>query len=210
MPSRSGEESTNVQAPPPRRYCEQTDVSWTLLRTDVRTVHLIHAMAAIVVALSCKCSLATVDDTNPATVADRSFPAAALEFFESRVRPILIDRCIKCHGPEKRSSGLRLDSREGALEGGDSGPAIVPLRPDDSLLIQAVAYTHTELKMPPSGKLAEPALTILRQWVSLGAPWSTVPAGRQTGANAGAAASTNAATHWAFQPINAPGPACCQ
>ena len=63
---------------------------------------------------------------NKRTGGGQSFPPAAVEFFEARVRPILVDQCMKCHGPKKQSSGLRLDSREAVLKGGDSGPAVVP------------------------------------------------------------------------------------
>ena len=64
----------------------------------------------------------------PAASGRRSFPPAAVEFFEARVRPILVDQCMKCHGPKKQSSGLRLDSREAVLKGGESGPAVVPAK----------------------------------------------------------------------------------
>src|SRR5205823_2472036 len=74
------------------------------------------------------------------------------EFFEARIRPLLVTRCLACHG-DTATAGLRLDSREGALKGGKSGPAIVPGNPEQSLLIQAVAHTHARLKMPPTGEL---------------------------------------------------------
>ena len=102
------------------------------------------------------------------------FPPAAVEFFEARVRPILVDQCVKCHGPKKQSSGLRLDSREAVLKGGDTGPAVVPGKPEESLLIQAVAHTHDELKMPPTGKLPEAAVATL---AAMGRPGCTL-AGR--------------------------------
>ena len=79
----------------------------------------------------------------------------ASEFFESRIRPILVERCIGCHGPKKQSSGLRLDSREAVLKGGDSGPAVVPGNLEESLLVAAIGYTDEVLKMPPSKKLAK-------------------------------------------------------
>jgi Protein of unknown function (DUF1553)/Protein of unknown function (DUF1549)/Planctomycete cytochrome C len=134
------------------------------------------------------------------------FAPEAIEFFESRVRPILVDRCLKCHGPAKQSSSLRLDSRAAVLKGGESGPSVVLAKPDQSLLIKAVSHSDAELKMPPSGKLPEPALAALRQWVALGAPWSPdrsslVPPGG-TAKSAGSAASSS--THWAFQPVSRP------
>jgi len=148
---------------------------------------------------------AAADETKSNTAAGDTFSPEAIDFFESRVRPILVDRCIKCHGPKKQSSNLRLDSREAALKGGDSGPSVVPAKPDESLLIQAVAQTHEELKMPPSGKLPEPSVAIIRQWVALGAPWSaniskkvTVPA-RIEGHGP-------VPPHWSFQPVGSPSP----
>src|SRR4051812_32170646 len=63
---------------------------------------------------------------------------AGTEFFEKRVRPLLVERCQECHGSEKQKGGLRLDSRAGLLAGGDTGPAAAPGRPDDSLLVHAV------------------------------------------------------------------------
>jgi len=148
--------------------------------------------------LLCAASVKAAGDM-PATKpsANQAFPPASIEFFESRVRPILADRCLKCHGEKKQSSGLRLDSREAALKGGDNGPALVLAKPDESLLIQAVAHTHAELKMPPSEKLPEPAIATLRQWVTLGAPWPAAA----TQAPASTVNAVAAAAHWAFRPI---------
>src|SRR5262245_27352856 len=73
----------------------------------------------------------------------------ALEFFESKVRPLLAERCLECHGPEKQKGNLRLDSLAAILKGGDSGPALVAGKPEESLLVQAVGYT-SDIKMPPS------------------------------------------------------------
>src|SRR5207249_5537861 len=73
------------------------------------------------------------------------------EFFEKEVRPLLAERCFKCHGGEKTKAGLRLTSRATILSGGDSGPAAVPGKPEESLLIQAVRQQNA-LKMPPNAK----------------------------------------------------------
>ena len=91
----------------------------------------------MLIATSWASGAARADEPKPAGV---SPPPEAVEFFESRVRPILVERCVKCHGPQKQSSGLRLDSREAVLKGGDTGPAVVPAKPEESLLIQAVSY----------------------------------------------------------------------
>ena len=82
------------------------------------------------------------------------FADSTTEHFESRVRPVLHDRCSECHGAEKQKGGLRLDSREGLLAGGDSGPALSPGKPAESLLIKAIRHEDKDLAMPPaeSGK----------------------------------------------------------
>ena len=74
------------------------------------------------------------------------------DFFESKVRPLLANHCYACH-TGAQSGGLRLDSREAVLKGGKSGPAVIPGKPDESLLIAATAYTHERIKMPPSEKM---------------------------------------------------------
>ena len=99
--------------------------------------------------------------------------AAGLEFFEKRIRPVLIENCYKCHSKEaeKPKGGLLLDSREGLLKGGDTGPGIVPGSPEKSLLIKAVRYTDNDLQMPPKNKkLAAGQVADLEAWVKMGAP----------------------------------------
>lgn len=92
-------------------------------------------------------------------------------FFESKVRPLLIDKCYNCHSPEhKVKGGLRLDTKEGTLAGGDSGPSVVPKDPDKSLLLRAVTYEDRDLKMPPKQKLSAEEVDIIRQWIAMGAP----------------------------------------
>src|SRR5712672_4360286 len=110
--------------------------------------------------------------------------AAGVDFFEKRIRPLLADRCYKCHsaGAEKLKGGLLLDSRAGMLKGGDTGPAIVPGGEEKSLLMQAVRWTDKELQMPPKKKLSDPEIADLAAWVKMGAPW---PAGDKPVAVAG-------------------------
>src|ERR1700716_878993 len=81
--------------------------------------------------------------------------AQAVQFFEAKIRPLLVEHCFKCHGDVKKpKAGLRLDSLGAMLTGGDQGPALVPGHPEKSLLIKAIGYDDKELKMPPSKKLA--------------------------------------------------------
>ncbi len=91
-----------------------------------------------------------------------------VKFFEERVRPILAANCYKCHGSEQQKGKLRLDLREMALSGGESGAVIVPGHPDKSLLVEAVKWES--LEMPPSGKLSEQNIATLAEWIKLGAP----------------------------------------
>ena len=112
---------------------------------------------------------------------DAQDDAAQVEFFEKNVRPVLVDRCYSCHSAAaaKLKGGLRLDSLEGALKGGDSGPALVPGRPDKSPLVEAVTYKNVEFKMPPKGRLPEKQIADLIEWVRRGATWpkATVSSG---------------------------------
>jgi hypothetical protein len=94
---------------------------------------------------------------------------AALQFFEMKVRPILADHCFECHGEKKQKRGLRLDSLSDMLEGGDTGPAIVPGHPEKSLLVKAINHDG-KLKMPKM-KLPRGQIDALTQWVKMGAPW---------------------------------------
>jgi hypothetical protein len=109
------------------------------------------------------------------TLAARGAEPSATDFYEQKVRPIFRDHCYKCHShsADKIKGGLVLDSREGVLEGGDTGAAIVPGVPEKSLLIEAVNYGNTDLQMPPKGKkLSSDQIAVLNEWVKLGAPWS--------------------------------------
>jgi mono/diheme cytochrome c family protein len=92
------------------------------------------------------------------------------QLFSQKVKPILSRRCAKCHGEDDKRSGLRVDSRESLLCGGHRGPAILPGKPDDSLLIQSVLQT-SELKMPRRGKLSPEEVKALADWIKDGAPW---------------------------------------
>jgi cytochrome c553 len=123
------------------------------------------------------------------------------EFFEKSVRPVLVERCVSCHNADKAKGGLRLDSRDGVLKGGDSGPAVVPGKPADSLLVKALSHADTELKMPPAGKLPAAEVVALAKWVEIGMPWPDKLV--LTSPNA---IEKAAARHWAFQPIKRPEP----
>ena len=143
--------------------------------------------------------------------------SSAIEFFEKSVRPILVERCQGCHGPSKQKSGLRLDSRQAALAGGLTGPAVVPGLPEKSLLIDAVNYGEL-YQMPPKSKLSAGDIAILTRWVKQGAAWG-IDTSRPSrpGATATAKSVTppaldtpgefqRRAQWWCFQPITNPQP----
>jgi hypothetical protein len=125
----------------------------------------------------------------------------AAEFFETKVRPVLVEKCFACHGPKKQQGGLRLDGRTTALKGGDSGPVVVAGKPDESLLIKAVRYDG-DLKMPPKGKLAADQVEALTEWVRKGAPWPQ----DATGSAAKNSVADARAKHWSFRPVQNPKP----
>jgi hypothetical protein len=120
------------------------------------------------------------------------------DFFERRVRPVLAEKCFSCHGPKKQMGGLRLDSRDALLAGGDHGPAAVAGEPDNSLFVKAVRH-QGPLKMPRRGKLSPQAVADLADWVKMGLPWPQAKAAgpAKNGEDAGQ-------RHWAFQPVRKP------
>jgi hypothetical protein len=129
-----------------------------------------------------------------------------IEFFEKKVRPVLAQHCYSCHSAraKKLRGGLALDSREGLRRGGESGPAVVPGRPDDSLLLKAVRYTDDDLKMPPKGKLSDAILADLRRWVAMGAPDPRDQAALVAGTVSWAEALRSRRTWWSLQPVRKP------
>ena len=128
-------------------------------------------------------------------------PDAKIEFFERKVRPILVEHCHKCHGPKKSESGLRLDSRDAMLQGGDSGPAIVPGNPEESLLVDAIRHGDT-VQMPPDAKLKQELIDIIIQWVQDGAEWpeSKSPPKEQAPLEDGRI-TPQARQFWSFLPV---------
>ena len=128
----------------------------------------------------------------------------ALMDFENHVRPLLLARCVKCHGQGKAESGLRLHTRQAARRGGDSGPAILPGQPRRSLLIQAVRHQN-DLKMPPNGMLNAREIAILEGWIQRGAVWpADVTLGAAGAALRGGPITDAERRFWSLQPIADP------
>jgi hypothetical protein len=129
-------------------------------------------------------------------LAGESKPSAEqIAFFEAKIQPVLVAHCYRCHSDQTRSprGGLRLDSREALLKGGDTGPAIVPGKPEASLLLRAVRHTDRLLSMPPKEKLPDQTVADIEKWIALGAP-----------ASEAYATAKHERPHWAFQPPQRP------
>ena len=137
-------------------------------------------------------------------LAEEKLSSQELQFFENKVRPLLVERCYKCHSAGRKApkAELFLDNRQGVLEGGESGPAIVPGKPSRSLLIEAIRYENPDLQMPPKKKLVPAEIAVLEKWVEMGAP------DPRTGENP--ASKDDEAfdvlgrkrSHWSWSPIN--------
>ena len=131
---------------------------------------------------------------------------AGLDLFEKRIRPILVEHCHQCHSTESDEiqAGLRLDSRAGWQQGGDSGPAVRPGEPDQSLVWKAIRYDDDVSPMPPDQKLSDEVARDFAEWIRLGAPDPRSAAEVAEEVDE----LRDAEKHWAFQPpqIVAPGP----
>jgi hypothetical protein len=144
-----------------------------------------------------------------AGVEPSAFTPQQIDFFETKVRPVLAGACYDCHADEVKGD-LRLDSRAAILRGGESGPAVVPGDPDASLLMQAVRHAPGVAKMPRrSDKLSDAHIDALAEWIRMGLPWPASPAGADAEASAAATPNRSAVTDehrafWSFRPLAAP------
>jgi hypothetical protein len=131
-----------------------------------------------------------------AAAGEKSGPlsSASAELFTSKIRPVIADVCLQCHSGDKPENGLRLDSRAALLRGGDSGPPVVPGKPDESLLVKAVRRSG-DLQMPPDDKLSDETIKEFEDWVRGGAEWS--------GGDLVASKPAAEKRHWSFMPIKA-------
>ena len=158
----------------------------------------------------------TVAGSLPARAGDVPSPAgkasaAQEEFFEAKIRPVLADNCFHCHGEDKHKGGLRLDVRAAMLKGGETGPAVVPGKPDESPLIEAIRYDGA-VQMPPKKKLKADEIAALSDWVKAGAVWPEPRPviGSRSAAKGPSAAksapvetlSAAARSFWSFQPVS--------
>ena len=133
--------------------------------------------------------------------ADRGLGDDRADFFESNIRPLLLDKCIECHGPSKQENGVRLDRRADVLNGkaGDA-PLVTPGKPEESRLLAVLEHTKEDIAMPPPGKLDDAVRLAVVQWISDGAIW---PETSSLEAEA-MRRSERWRKHWAFQPVVSP------
>lgn len=169
---------------------------------------MLHASSHTFSALRiCRILLALLFVPTSLSAEEPEAPAEQRTFVETKVLPLLEARCFECHGGgQKPKGGLILSNREFVLQGGDSGPSIVPGKPDESRLIEAIRYEG--LEMPPRSKMPDAEIAIFETWVKQGAPW---PADLQVAHAAGAPApafplNERRDSHWAWQPIQDPAP----
>jgi len=162
-------------------------------------------MTSVRIALAGAALVSLLATGTHAAAGNAPLPAAELQFFETKVRPVLSEHCYKCHShsADRVKGGLMVDSRAGMLLGGNSGPAVVPGNPDESPLIQAIRYSDPDLQMPPEehgGKLTDRQIADLTEWVRRGAPDPRVPTMSADGKSYGGVGRQ----HWAFQPVAQP------
>jgi hypothetical protein len=129
---------------------------------------------------------------------------AQTKFFEAEVRPILANRCFECHGEEKQKGGLRVDAIAFLKTGGDNGPALVPGKPDESPLIEAVRYAKADFQMPPKKPLSAAEVAVLEKWVRMGAYWPA-QAGKPVALTEGGFTEEQR-NFWCFRPLSNPAP----
>ncbi|OWK44961.1 PSD1 and planctomycete cytochrome C domain-containing protein [Fimbriiglobus ruber] len=132
------------------------------------------------------------------------------EFFEKKIRPVLVEHCFKCHSEKTKApkGGLRVDGRGLLLKGGDGGPALVPGDPDKSKLVEAVRFKNNDMQMPPKGKLPDAVVADLEAWVRAGAVWPNDATAGTTEAPAanGFDLQKRKREHWAWAPVTSPSP----
>lgn len=134
-----------------------------------------------------------------ALAADPAAKLEALKFFENEVRPVLANRCYECHGEKKQKGGLRMDNIAHIKAGGDTGPALVPGKPDESALIEAIRYKDPDFEMPPKEKLPDKEIAVLEKWVAMGAPWPEAETAKVVTTKGGFTEEQR--KFWSFQPL---------
>lgn len=147
------------------------------------------------------CGILAAEDAPPETKAQRTNASQGVQFFESKIRPVLVKHCYDCHSAKSglAEGGLRVDDRDSLRAGGERGRAVVPKRPAASLLLTAISHTDADLKMPPkSPKLSADVIRDFKKWIETGA--ADPRRGTSSDQKQGWAGMEAAKTHWAYQP----------
>src|SRR5688572_18457954 len=161
----------------------------------MRVKHFLTCHSAAIFGCALLVGRAVLAETVPIDLAKLPAPATRLVSFAQVIQPIFAKHCYSCHGPDKQKGELRLDVKEKALAGGDSGPAIVPRRSADSPLIHFVSGLVADKRMPQKGDpLTAEQIGLLRAWIDQGADWPDHLS----------AVAAPATTFWAFKPIIRP------
>ncbi|MDX1962928.1 MAG: PSD1 and planctomycete cytochrome C domain-containing protein [Pirellulales bacterium] len=171
------------------------------LWSGARFIHRLAALLAII--FICQICSAKEPETTANKSDEKELSAADREFFEKEIRPLLQNRCLECHAASAKheNGNLHLDSRAGWQKGGDSGAAIIPGKPEESLLVAAIEHQPDSPEMPPTGKLPAAEIKLLREWVHRGAPdpRTAAPTTTTPPRVIDLAAESQ---HWAYQPLN--------
>lgn len=152
----------------------------------------------------CVIAISVLSDFDAVFGEDVQTSPESLEFFEKKIRPLLVNNCFNCHSADnKAAGGLRVDDRNGLISGGGRGAAVIPGKPEESTLIRAVLKTDAKLKMPPDSQLSEDEINDLRKWITDGAVWPgpEVPFELTEANPEYERLKTN---HWAWQPLQTP------
>ena len=181
------------------------------MTTPIRASRNLAGMLVFTLALGAQLACPACRSLHAGEEVSRPDPATA-EFFEAKVRPVLAAHCWECHGPQKQKSGLRLDSREAVLRGGETGPAVMVGKAGESLLVEAIGYSGS-IQMPPRGKLDSAEIAALTDWVKLGMPWpeSRRVRGAEKLDSSPSSSQRSAITakdrdFWSFRPVRKPQP----
>jgi len=137
------------------------------------------------------------------TVSAAELTSAETQFFETKIRPALLKHCAECHSVDSETleGNFAVDTREAIRAGGDSGAAVVPGKPDQSLLLDAISYDGLFYDMPPSGKLPDEVIADFRKWIEMGAP---DPRDGEAKSKSGGIDLEAGRKFWAFQPVSRP------
>jgi hypothetical protein len=126
-----------------------------------------------------------------------------IEFFERQIRPLLAEKCFSCHARGQKKGELSLESRAGIMTGGESGPAAVAGKPDESLLISAITHSG-DVQMPPDDKLSDREIAAVKHWVELGLPWTQGETAPSLAIRADGVITEQDRQFWSFQPVQNP------